>query len=230
MKKCKYCKTEIDNKVKRCPSCNKKQDNSTVISLCCLIAVFFLITILMPFDNSTNQTNTLTSATEQAQQSEINTIIEKCGLDKGEITRDELLDTGYGEGSIGYRIKKDGINAVMYLKDGKVLCIKYADKFLYNNGEYPDKLSNYIITEQEKSDLIYKCENVINSILKAPSTAKYPWSYDEWKMVKDNGEIVVQSYVDAENSFGAKMRSKFQFIIKNNKITSLIFDGKEYMK
>ena len=49
-------------------------------------------------------------------------------------------------------------------------------------------------------------------------------------MEKDKGVITVQSYVDAQNSFGANIRSQFQFIIENDNTKSLIFDGKEYIK
>lgn len=41
--------------------------------------------------------------------------------------------------------------------------------------------------------------------------------------------MTVQGYVDAQNSFGAETRSKFQFIIDTdtNTIQSFIFDGQE---
>jgi len=47
--------------------------------------------------------------------------------------------------------------------------------------------------------------------LKAPSTATFP-SYSEVKNIKNIGKCtyLVSSYVDAENSFGAKIRNNFQ--------------------
>ena len=46
---------------------------------------------------------------------------------------------------------------------------------------------------------------------------------------KEKNILTVQGYVDAQNSFGAELRSKFQFIIDSdtNTITSYIFDGQE---
>lgn len=80
----------------------------------------------------------------------------------------------------------------------------------------------------EKSDLQYKCQETIKTILKSPSTAKFP-NILEWSIGKTRKGIVVQSYVDSQNSFGAELRNEFQFIIKDGTITSLIFDGQEVM-
>lgn len=45
--------------------------------------------------------------------------------------------------------------------------------------------------------------------LKAPATAKFA-SYQESQVTdKGNGEYLVSSHVDAENSFGAKVRTKY---------------------
>lgn len=79
------------------------------------------------------------------------------------------------------------------------------------------------------------CEQIIDSILKAPSTAEYPGSFlnpfDDWGMVKKNNLVTVSSYVDAQNSFGAKVRSKFIIQIKmddsgSGNATYVEFDGK----
>ena len=109
--------------------------------------------------------------------------------------------------------------------------IDYAGSILYKDGKKKHTLSDFIITSSEKADYIETTKNTINSVLKSPSTAKYPWDYDEWAIAKDGkkGIVIVQGYVDAQNSFGATTRSQFQVKYKNNKVTSLIFDGEEYM-
>lgn len=62
-------------------------------------------------------------------------------------------------------------------------------------------------------------KRVVSDKLKSPSTAKFQ-PYDE-SIVKTNGELYqVTLWVDAENSFGAKIRSKFIVMIK--------YDGKNY--
>lgn len=51
-------------------------------------------------------------------------------------------------------------------------------------------------------------QNKIESMLKAPSNAKFPWF--EWRTTPlGNNKYRVSSYVDAENSFGAKIRTYF---------------------
>ena len=114
-------------------------------------------------------------------------------------------------------------------KNNKVDNIQYSDKILYENKKIKHKLSEYIISDNEETELITQTEENIKSILKSPSTAKFPWP-DEWRMSKKKGSIIVQSYVDAQNSFGATIRSDFQVTYKKGIVTSLIFDGKEYMK
>lgn len=49
--------------------------------------------------------------------------------------------------------------------------------------------------------------------LKAPSTAKFPWVAPHVEDLGD-GEYRVSSYVDAENSFGAKIRTNYICTVK----------------
>ena len=56
--------------------------------------------------------------------------------------------------------------------------------------------------------------------LKAPSTADFPYDDYEYECVeKTNNRWVVKSYVDAENSFGAKLRQKWWVEMKYKKST-----------
>ena len=73
-----------------------------------------------------------------------------------------------------------------------------------------------------------ECKSQVKAMLKSPSSAKF----GGWKYGKNKKQIIVQGYVDAENSFGAEIRSQFQFKInrKTEAITSFIFDGQELMQ
>jgi len=56
--------------------------------------------------------------------------------------------------------------------------------------------------------------------LKAPSTAKFPEFYNKDVSIYYNDETkvaVVDLYVDAQNSFGAMIRSRFNVKLKNSK-------------
>lgn len=78
----------------------------------------------------------------------------------------------------------------------------------------------------EKSDYQYWTKESVNSILKAPKTAKYP-GIMEWSFGKNPFYTAVQSYVDAQNSFGAQVRSKFHFVYKTgtNELVYAVFDN-----
>lgn len=133
----------------------------------------------------------------------------------------DLLDLKY----------KNGKDIVGYIdiKDNTVCQIQYSDKILYKNNSIQHTLSDYIMSFDEQSSIKTKTMSIIDSILKSPSTAKYA-GITEWKFSKLEDTITTQGYVDSQNSFGATIRSQFQVKYTNGNVTSLIFDGVEYIK
>lgn len=69
--------------------------------------------------------------------------------------------------------------------------------------------------EDNTSMVITIAQEAVKKQLKAPSTAKFPWGSDEYNIKEvasnDDGfnEYYISGYVDAENSFGAKIRTRF---------------------
>lgn len=65
-----------------------------------------------------------------------------------------------------------------------------------------------------------ECKKIVNQILKSPGSAEYPGSWydplNDWGMKKVNNLVTVSSYVDAENSFGAKPRTYFVMQFRMN--------------
>lgn len=53
------------------------------------------------------------------------------------------------------------------------------------------------------------CQERVSAGLKAPSTADFP-AYDEHALSNSGGLWVVKSYVDADNSFGAHIRTRYE--------------------
>jgi len=151
--------------------------------------------------------------------------------DYKKIEHDELLDNAHSEGEKGYRIANDNIsNVILYLNpDLAVYQIKYADHVLYENGAKQAIIDDFILTNQQKSDIQFQSQEALKKVLKSPSTAKFP-NILEWYIEKVDGEIIVRSYVESENGFGAMIRSEFQLKVKDNTIYSLVLDGKEYLK
>ncbi len=96
---------------------------------------------------------------------------------------------------------------------------------------YYDTLPRIAMSISEKTDIQTRCQNGVKSILKSPSSAKFP-NITNWYIGKDKEKILVQSYVDAQNGFGAMIRNEFQvtFSSSGDTVTSLIMDGVEYIK
>lgn len=71
--------------------------------------------------------------------------------------------------------------------------------------------SSETVEDNEKGACWALAEDVVKSNLKSPSTAKFPFSYgDEGVSFSKSNEIyTVTGWVDAENSYGAKLRNKF---------------------
>jgi len=75
--------------------------------------------------------------------------------------------------------------------------------------------------------------DTIKSLLKAPSTAKFPGSWLDpfygWDLGRSGNIVELSSYVDSQNSFGAMIRAYFtvQYKVDGSKYTPVFiyFDG-----
>lgn len=94
-------------------------------------------------------------------------------------------------------------------------------------------------TVQDNSSAAYTmAKRAVEARLKAPATADFPWLNYTVNQLSD-GTYVVTSYVDAENSFGAKIRSNWTVQLKhlggdrldvaNWDISVLEIDGESYL-
>lgn len=222
---------------------NKKNGKGKKLAIAfgCFFALYFILVLISQNTEKVESTKSqdqftqlqeVTGATAE-QEAAILEILNECGITKVQsIQSDELLDNMNEEGEKGYRLSANGINnIILYLKSDKTVnMIRYADNDLYANGAVVSKLSDYILTSEEQSRLLITCQNAVKSILKSPSTAKFP-NITKWTFVKRDGQIIVRSYVDAQNSFGAELRNEFQFIFSADDYTmkSFIFDGEEIL-
>lgn len=67
----------------------------------------------------------------------------------------------------------------------------------------------------EQSDYQWYTMETVKELLKAPNTADFP-NILEWSFWKNPFYVGVKSYVDAQNSLGAEVRSEFFFIYKTD--------------
>lgn len=207
--------------------------------------IFLVVAIAMiatggkvdPIDNSSKMVKVIKSSLSVNNEEAIvmENIFKSIGIDEiDSIEADEALDEYEGAGSKGYRVKasfSQNNNIILYVSsDNKIICIRWADKDFYRDGKGLLNFNDYLISWDEKNEYNIDAQEKIKSLLKAPSTAKFP-NINNWKFGKDNGIVTVQAYVDSENSYGAKLRSEFQIKYDRNKnVVSLIIDGVEYIK
>ena len=200
--------------------------------------IFLFIGIAVSPDSNSNvkkmATINQTKTKENQIEENIKKALESSGLAKYKLERDENIDDMVKTGTIGYRAKTDfsGSGIVVYVEksNNKVYLIRYIDKEYYKDGRILGNLKDDVLTLDEASEYKIDIEKKLKTVLKAPSTAKFPW-ITEWQFSRKDGITTIKSYVDAQNAFGAMLRSDFQVKYnKNNEITSFIFEGKELIK
>jgi hypothetical protein len=67
-----------------------------------------------------------------------------------------------------------------------------------------------------KSKIWTEATNAVRSELKAPSTASFPCYDNSFVTDNNDGTYTVSSYVDADNSFGAKIRSNWNCTVDSS--------------
>lgn len=166
------------------------------------------------------------------QANNINDVLQKSDIKNiSEFKYEEFYNDDPEKGVKGYRLTSDGIkNIIVKIKDGQVYSIRWANNNLYANGKQEAKLSDWTMTINEQSILQIKSQDAITSILKSPKTAEFP-NITKWAFNKNKDRIIVQSYVDSQNGFGAMIRSNFQitFSPSGETIIEIIFDGKKIL-
>ena len=96
---------------------------------------------------------------------------------------------------------------ILYIILGVIVFIIYASftgsQSGTGGGSPPDKMTAY-----------FASEDFVKKNLKAPSTAKFPWFREV--VVDDLGaeRYRVTAYVDAQNSFGAQIRTNYTCVVK----------------
>ena len=256
--KCSECGKEISDKATTCPNCGcpvlhnnlpiqnlqktSKQRNKKHGCLIPVLVIFILFGIGLTvgvlnimknpdkYDSSRISAKFIDVSPEEGKK--IDSVLKKCGIEKlKSFEHDELLDGIHFNGETGYRLAiNDNVkNIILYLNEDKsVYLLKYSTYDLYIDNAVTATIQDYTLTNKEVSDLMIKCEEKVKSILKSPSTANFP-NILSWGFKKEKNIVTVQGYVDAQNSFGAEIRSTFQFIINTDGdiIQSFIFDNQE---
>ena len=196
-----------------------------IASLCIVAISIVLVNVT---DSKTDVIKTSTQTTD-AQAATIKSSLSDCGInDIKSITYDADMGALKGDGINGYRVStKDATNIIMYLtQDNVLLNVRYNDKDLYVDGNVVMKLGDLTVTFSEKDSIVVYGKDVVRSVLSAPDAAKFPGILD-WGFTKnpDNQQITASAYVDAQNAFGATVRSEFTLTYSGSNLVSFTFDG-----
>lgn len=120
-------------------------------------------------------------------------------------------------------LTNDGTNyTTNYISSGDITL------FDSSKGGVLDNISRYYLSDDEKSLYLYQSEELIKQCLRSPSSADFPnWYSGSWQIGRRDDVITIVSYVDAQNAFGAMIRSKFvlQFSHANQLCTYCQLDG-----
>lgn len=150
--KCPYCNSDIKYIDVKCPNCGKmvrgqkelKAIKWVIIGIVAFVILIVIIGLSASGGNSKDVNIIKRVANVESEQAEkIDNILSDIGLENIEDMKadSEGLDGFEGEGSKGYRIKTSfSDNVILYLdSNNNVICIRYADKDYYRNGNVINK-------------------------------------------------------------------------------------------
>lgn len=169
------------------------------------------------------------------QSENVANILKQCGFDEFKIKYDSTLDNISNKGEKGYILTYKDMPSkpeilMSITPDGNVYQIIYTGSYLYNNGAVQSKIQDYYLDTDETIKIMAQTKTILDRCLKAPSTAEYA-DVPYWNIGKTPDNVRVSSYVDAENSFGAHIRSNFTVVFSSDlqTVKSVVIDGKEYL-
>lgn len=91
--------------------------------------------------------------------------------------------------------------------------------FFFSNCGGSSNSSSTTSKQPDKFDAYVMSQLFVKDALKAPSTAKFPVYSEDMVVDGGDGSFIVSAYVDAQNSFGAMMRSNYVCIMQYDKAT-----------
>ncbi|MES9636699.1 hypothetical protein [Megasphaera elsdenii] len=124
-------------------------------------------------------------------------------------------DKGY------YYIQDSKYGRVFFgIKDGKLVAVENQQGVkVYASDNKICDLADVTLTDAQVAEYQVIAQNTVKDRLKAPSTA----DFDNIKVVKSkDGSVLITGTVDAQNSFGAKLRKGFMVTVDVNKQVSSV--------
>lgn len=95
------------------------------------------------------------------------------------------------------------------LKDGETFYTPQPTAKVTSSSSYSKEYRDVDTDDDAFACAIASTKIIIKDKLVAPSTAKFPWDYNEYYVKRSGNDFIVGGYVDSENSFGAMLRQEF---------------------
>ena len=194
-----------------------------------------------PEENTIEETTVAETTIEETTSDATNATIANDVYDilKNQIGFSDLEFENQLDGSSNYKIVADGHSMVVTAMDGYYrVFIPNSSKVFYEDGTVlmtAQELADTTISQDDYTTYYLIAEEIISNNLKNPRSAKFPsliTHAGDIGFAKTGDIITVQSYVDATNSFNAKIRSKWtvQFIVTDKstysyEVTYINIDG-----
>ena len=112
-------------------------------------------------------------------------------------------------------------NIAKNVENQRAKCQKEIDATQHVRAEKPKEIdaTQHVRVEKpkhDKLDAFAMAQDFVESNLKCPRTAKWPWiSYSEVTVHLGSGKYQISSYLDAQNGFGALVRIHFICIVQH---------------
>lgn len=216
------------------------------------IGVFLLVGIIGSMGgedtgDTTTEKTTSSAETTKSTNKNVDTLIEATGYNEDVCEKiynqlkecgyekiGDLTEVGTEEDTKSYKVTGSYLGSgMMIVSKNGLFYFSWGSDTLYD-AEKPDTVKNindYAVLTEDRANYYLPTEDAIKNLLKSPSTAKFPAWYKGWNLSTENGIVTVSSYVDAQNSFGATLRSTFtaQYRISDGHGIYLEFDGQVYL-
>lgn len=198
-----------------------------------IIPVVVLVILIMLFGCNTDENTKLAKeyGVEVALVEDLISSCEKIDIDFEEVDIDEMTPKSASFGYEDYLFDVTSAN-------NKVKTIKSGTITFYDPAnEVVVPIWDKLVSDDEAVFLSVQAQLLVETVLKSPSTAEFPgapYAAPDWRINKNNGRYTVTSWVDAQNSFGAMVRSNYTIVYDWNgdeetepDVVAFVFDGEK---
>jgi len=117
-------------------------------------------------------------------------------------------------GILVFRQTRDAKSKDIYQRRARYVAAHKADAEERKQLERHKQDSNFYMVDQTKA--WYVARSFVEDRLRAPGTAKWPCCAKDFTTYLGNRRYEIVSYVDAQNGFGALIRTRFRCIVDND--------------